>query len=298
MFFLVKNKNLIGITTFCKTKRRFDIINRFFENLLDINKNIFSKYDLYVADDKSSYLPFYSLLDNLETKGFKIIRGDNNMGISVNSNRLFKIFEENRYSHMFKLEDDNEFLQDGIFEIYSMLMNGGSQKHFSYRSERYFKLEFNETYYLDLYPDVKLDVKNKKIESGYEHYVKYGKKEKRKTADSNIAGTINGFTIRSHNSTNGVLLCLTKEVFNKIGGFRVAPEKWGYEHLDFSRRCKKAGLCDLFCDFDESNKYLEVIDDSTDEFSNFTNKEKIEMGNINNKWFEEHNSQTCFFLVC
>ena len=240
------------------------------------------KYDLYISDDNSSYAPFIEFLSHLESKGFKVIRSNSNLGLAENINKLFRAFKDSNCNFMFKVEEDNEFIRDGIFDVYQMLMTESSQRHFSYRSKLYFgdKDEeiFNEQFYLDKYPDVKNCVPGV-FKSGYQHYVRYGKKEGRSIME-NIVDVVNGFKIRNHTKTNGVFLSLTREVLDTVGGFRVAPKKWGGEHGDFSKRCHLAKLCELFCDFDGSNDYF-VMRDLKEDCSNFSLEERIQ-GNVTN----------------
>ena len=41
---------------------------------------------------------------------------------------------------------------------------------------------------------------------------------------------------------NGVLMVITKECLQKVGGFDIRYLKYGYEHADYSKRCKSAKI--------------------------------------------------------
>lgn len=54
----------------------------------------------------------------------------------------------------------------------------------------------------------------------------------------------------------GILLTITPEVVEKVGGFKVLPSPWGFEHIDYSRRIIKAGLIPYPLDVVNSSRYL------------------------------------------
>jgi GT2 family glycosyltransferase len=47
---------------------------------------------------------------------------------------------------------------------------------------------------------------------------------------------------------NGCLLTFTPKVVDIVGGFSVTPVRWGYDHVNWTNRIIKAGLCPFFVD--------------------------------------------------
>jgi len=50
-------------------------------------------------------------------------------------------------------------------------------------------------------------------------------------------------TLGIYQRNTAQLMVMTKEVIEKIGAFDISYGKFGYEHSDYTRRCKLAGLC-------------------------------------------------------
>lgn len=55
---------------------------------------------------------------------------------------------------------------------------------------------------------------------------------------------------------SGILMTITPEIVTKVGGFKVLPSPWGFEHLDFTERIIKEKIIPFPCDVLESNRYL------------------------------------------
>jgi hypothetical protein len=240
-------KSAIGITTFCGLPKRIKPIKTFFESFLDINKDIFNKYDVFISDDASTLEEYRVYLVTLNKYGFKLMLNAKNGGVARNGNRLLKVFKNFEYETFFRMEDDNIFLKDGLFDIYDMLLRESEEEHFSFIGHNYFKT----------------------------------------SKDSKIVKTINNYNIQYHTATNGVLLSGTKKVLDTIGGFSVAPEKWGGSHIDFSNRCLNAKLIKgSKPDFKESNEYFKITDIG-EHNSNFGHHERVKYGKVNTPWYKE-----------
>ena len=54
----------------------------------------------------------------------------------------------------------------------------------------------------------------------------------------------------------GILLTITPEIIEKVGGFKVLPSPWGYEHIDYTQRIVKAGIIPFTTDLFESSRYV------------------------------------------
>lgn len=215
-------KQAIGILTFCKAEAevRERIIKIFIESLLDVNKEILKKFEIFISDDNSTSATFLDYLKRLEQLGINVLWNKENKGVSVNSNRLIKVFQERNYQNMFLLNDDNLFLKDGLFDNYCELLDYGIDNHFSFIGHNY-------------YPGALQDP---------------------------IVYSVQDKEIQYHTSSNGVLLAFNKKCLETVGGFYVGPAPWGGEHIDYSLRAAKGKMCGLFPDFKQSNEYFRIED--------------------------------------
>lgn len=57
---------------------------------------------------------------------------------------------------------------------------------------------------------------------------------------------------------NGCLLTVTPRMIGKVGGFKVMPRKWGYEHIQYTDRCIRAKLAPFYADVPDSNNYVRL----------------------------------------
>lgn len=51
------------------------------------------------------------------------------------------------------------------------------------------------------------------------------------------------FTLGVYERNTAQLMVMTKEVINRVGAFDISYGKFGFEHSDYTRRCKISGLC-------------------------------------------------------
>jgi hypothetical protein len=52
-------------------------------------------------------------------------------------------------------------------------------------------------------------------------------------------------------------MTVTREVFARVGGFKVLPHRYGYEHIQWTFRNVLAGLAPFPCDIVGSHRYIE-----------------------------------------
>jgi glycosyltransferase involved in cell wall biosynthesis len=74
----------------------------------------------------------------------------------------------------------------------------------------------------------------------------------------NESVTINQVPVMKLEHTNGLCLVFRPEMLTAVGAFRVLPHKFYYEHVDWSDRAVKAGLCPYQLDFVGSDRYLKI----------------------------------------
>lgn len=72
-----------------------------------------------------------------------------------------------------------------------------------------------------------------------------------------VDGLINGFRVR-HGGKNGLFITFTPDVIAKVGGFKVMPHSWGYEHIQWTNRVIAAGLQADWTDIPESYNWIGI----------------------------------------
>ncbi|MEI8017950.1 MAG: glycosyltransferase family A protein [Schlesneria sp.] len=77
----------------------------------------------------------------------------------------------------------------------------------------------------------------------------------------------NGTLVSASSGLLGLLLTMTREVLAKVGGFKILPHRYGYEHIQWTYRNVLAGLAPFPCDIVESRRYIgrNVLPSSVDE---------------------------------
>ena len=82
------------------------------------------------------------------------------------------------------------------------------------------------------------------------------------------------YTLESFDGSGGTFMFFTKEVINKIGGFYTGYDLYGFEHIGYSMRIKKAQLTeDWFLSIKGLNEYIYSMDYEQDGF--FLNESSI-----------------------
>ncbi len=87
--------------------------------------------------------------------------------------------------------------------------------------------------------------------SGIQHFSWY----LNEPADEVVA--CNGLLVKRTSGLLGLLLTLTPCVLETVGGFKVLPHRYGYEHIQWTYRNILAGLAPFPCDIVDSHRYIE-----------------------------------------
>jgi GT2 family glycosyltransferase len=66
----------------------------------------------------------------------------------------------------------------------------------------------------------------------------------------------NGGLVTATGGLLGLLLTMTPEVLRRVGGFKVLPRRYGYEHIQWTYRAVLAGLAPFPCDVVGSHRYI------------------------------------------
>lgn len=81
-----------------------------------------------------------------------------------------------------------------------------------------------------------------------------------------------------HSLSNGCMIYVTREVVNRVGGFRTEYGLGTYDHIDYSNRVKAAGLIPhAFMDVIGSDKLLYSMDANNEVARSFTDQERAQL---------------------
>lgn len=67
----------------------------------------------------------------------------------------------------------------------------------------------------------------------------------------------NGCLVTATSGLLGLLLTCTREILARVGGFKVLPHRYGYEHIQWTYRNILAGFAPFPCDIVESQRFIE-----------------------------------------
>lgn len=67
----------------------------------------------------------------------------------------------------------------------------------------------------------------------------------------------NGSLVTATCGMVGVLLTCTREILARVGGFKILPHRYGYEHVQWTYRNILAGFAPFPCDIVESQRFIE-----------------------------------------
>jgi glycosyltransferase involved in cell wall biosynthesis len=67
----------------------------------------------------------------------------------------------------------------------------------------------------------------------------------------------NGCLVTATSGLLGLLLTVTPEVLARVGGFKILPHPYGYEHIQWTYRNILAGLAPFPCDIVASHRYID-----------------------------------------
>lgn len=100
--------------------------------------------------------------------------------------------------------------------------------------------------------------------------------------------TINRVPVMKLEHTNGVCLVFRPEMLGVVGAFRVLPNKWSHEHVDWTARAVKAGLCPYPLDFVGSDRYLKIQSlNNISTVGQLPRAERVRMTNENRMYAEK-----------
>jgi len=87
-------------------------------------------------------------------------------------------------------------------------------------------------------------------------------------------GELNG---TSH--TCGVCVVVSRECFAMVGKYRILPELWGWEHIEYYSRAAEAGFAKrgVYCDIQGSEKLIRIASEATV----FSRDERVRMSEVN-----------------
>ena len=91
-----------------------------------------------------------------------------------------------------------------------------------------------------------------------------------------IKTQINGQVVMKHGGNGvGCWLSFTPELIKKIGYFKVMPGKYGYEHINFTKRCIHHKIIPFGCDIIDPFTYLDHIGFEPDSYNKFNKTHSI-----------------------
>jgi hypothetical protein len=67
----------------------------------------------------------------------------------------------------------------------------------------------------------------------------------------------NGCLITATSGILGLLLTFTPDVLARVGGFKILPRRWGYEHVQWTQRIVLAGFAPFAADIADSGRFIE-----------------------------------------
>lgn len=79
-------------------------------------------------------------------------------------------------------------------------------------------------------------------------------------SDDRFPRVVEGFRIDESDRISGCFIVFTPEIISKIGYFKVMPYRYGFEHCNFTIRCKHHGLIPFYCDIAENG--ISLIEES------------------------------------
>jgi glycosyltransferase involved in cell wall biosynthesis len=75
-------------------------------------------------------------------------------------------------------------------------------------------------------------------------------------ADNQVVAC-NGGLVAATRGILGLLLTFTPDVLARVGGFKVLPRRWGYEHIQWTHRNVIAGFAPFAADIPDSSRFIE-----------------------------------------
>ncbi len=224
----------IAISTFTEEKtdnERYQIIDRSFQSLKDYVAN--SKLNLYIVIVVDGIIPVkhQTIISKYD---FNVYHRDKNGGVARTKNTSIRlILEQNCYIGF--LMDDDVLYKPECFEKYIDAMLNGNIHHMVY---------------CHMPPIV--HPKNEWDKFGY------------------IETHINNYPLMKHGGGGvGCLLSFTPRLIKKIGYFKVMSGKYGYEHINFTKRAIFHNVIPFASDIINSINYIDHIGFEPISYNNF-----------------------------
>ena len=192
------------------------------ERSLNSLRDILKNKEIYVVIVVDGEIPEVHN-ELLKKYNFEIYRREKNGGVAKTKNTCIRLLMEKKIDIGF-LADDDVLFKNNCFEIY---------KKFIYNTNCHHLISCYP--HPEVHPVETWDKLNYKLE-------KY-----------------KGELIRKHNGGVGYFLSFTRELINKIGYFTVLPQKFGSEHVNFSKRVISMNMAKFHFDIDKSVNYVEHI---------------------------------------
>lgn len=79
-------------------------------------------------------------------------------------------------------------------------------------------------------------------------------------APGNLIMACNGFLVTMTAGLLGLLMTFTQEAVRRVGGFKVLPHRYGFEHINWTYRAIHAGLAPFGADIYRSSRYVQRSD--------------------------------------
>jgi glycosyltransferase involved in cell wall biosynthesis len=73
----------------------------------------------------------------------------------------------------------------------------------------------------------------------------------------NCVVACNGCLVTATSGVLGLLLTFTPNVLARVGGFKILPRRWGYEHVQWTQRIVLAGFAPFAADIADSGRFIE-----------------------------------------
>ncbi len=80
------------------------------------------------------------------------------------------------------------------------------------------------------------------------------------SAPGNVVMACNGTLVTMTAGLLGLLMTFTQEAVRRVGGFKVLPHRYGFEHINWTYRAIQAGLAPFGADIVESFRYIRRSD--------------------------------------
>lgn len=102
------------------------------------------------------------------------------------------------------------------------------------------------------------------INTNFHHFGFYPYKDHRTFPTTNHPITINDVPVQGLTDSSGIFITFTPELIKKIGYFKKLPYKWGFEHIQFSRKALFQHGLNIYSQIDipTSDNFLKIIYES------------------------------------